>query len=241
MDQAVTQSAVTQSAVTQSAVTLAPFDFADARKKMVDGQIRPNKVSDPAILAALRSLPREIFVPVALAALAYADEPVPLGGGRVMPEPRAIAKLIQLCAPVVGARALVLAAGTGYGAAVLAACGADVTALEEDEALLAIARPALAAQAPAVAIATGRLAAGWASGAPYDIILIEGAVDTVPSAIAAQLRSGSGRLVTVRAGRGLASQAIIAEMTPAGLRTRDAFDCAMPALPSLRAEPGFVF
>ncbi|MSP03801.1 MAG: protein-L-isoaspartate O-methyltransferase [Acetobacteraceae bacterium] len=231
MDQAVTQDATMQIAV----------DFADARKKMVDGQIRPNKVSNPAILAALRSLPRERFVPAAQAALAYADEPVPLGNGRVLAEPRAIAKLIQLCAPEVGARVLVVAAGTGYGAAVMAACGTLVTALEEDEALLDIARPALAALAPAVGIVDGRLAAGWSAGAPYDIILIEGAVDTVPPEIAAQLRPGSGRLVTVRAGRGLASQAMIAEMTPAGLSTRDAFDCAMPVLPSLRAAPGFVF
>ncbi|MSO90303.1 MAG: protein-L-isoaspartate O-methyltransferase [Acetobacteraceae bacterium] len=222
----------------EQAVTV---DFADARQKMVDGQIRPHKVSNPSILVALRSLPRERFVPPALAALAYADGPVPLGHGRVMPEPRAIAKLIQLCAPEKDARVLVVGAGTGYGAAVLAACGAQVTALEEDEALLAIARPALAALAPSVSIVEGLLSAGWLSGAPYDIILIEGAVEAVPPAIAAQLHPDSGRLVTVRAGRGLASQAMIAEMTASGLRTRDVFDCAMPALPSLRAAPLFVF
>ena len=223
------------------AVTQAELDFADARKKMVDGQIRPNRVNDPRILTAMRTLPRERFLPAALAALAYADECVPLGNGRVMAEPRAIGKLVQLTGPDEGERALVVGAGTGYGAAIMAACGVRVTALEDDAALLAIARTALAAYAPDVTLAEGPLAAGWAAGAPYDIILIEGALHEVPPAIAAQLRPGSGRLVAVRAGRGLASQATIAEMTPAGLNTRMAFDCALPALPAFKPEPGFVF
>jgi len=227
-------------------VTQATLDFADARKKMVDGQVRPNKVSDPAILAAMRELPRERFVPPALMARAYADEAVPLGKGRVLSEPRVIARLVQLCAPEDGMHVLVIGAGTGYGAAVLAACGARVTALEEDPALLAIARTALTGAAGGVTaggvtLAEGPLAAGWGAGAPYDVILIEGAVGEVPPAVSSQLRPGSGRLVYVRAGRGLASQAVIAEMTPAGLRPREAFDCAMPALPSLVPEPGFVF
>jgi protein-L-isoaspartate(D-aspartate) O-methyltransferase len=223
------------------AVTQAELDFADARKKMVDGQIRPNRVNDPRILTAMLTVPRERFLPVALAALAYADECVPLGNGRVMAEPRAIAKLVQLTGPDEGERALVVGAGAGYGAAILAACGVRVIALEDDAALLAIARVALPAYAPEVTLAEGPLAAGWAAGAPYDIILIEGALRDVPPAIAAQLRPGSGRLVTVRTGRGLASQATIAEMTPGGLNTRLAFDCALPPLPAFKPEPGFVF
>lgn len=217
------------------------FDFADARKKMVDGQIRPNRVSDPRILDAMRTLPREKFLPPALAARAYADEPVPLGNGRVMAEPLAIARLVQMTAPEPGARALVVAAGTGYGAALLAACGVNVTALESEAALIAIARPALAALMPAVTLVEGKLAAGWAAGAPYDIILVEGAVGEIPAPLAAQLRPGAGRLVSVRAGRGLASQATVAEMTPAGLNTRALYDCAMPPLPDFMPKPGFVF
>lgn len=230
MDQAVTQAALDS-----------PPDFSDARKKMVDGQVRPNKVNDPNILAAMRSLPRERFVPASLAARAYADEPVPLGNGRVMAEPRAIAKLVQLAAPEAGSRVLVVGAGTGYGAALLAACGARVIALEADAALLAIARTALAGLKPEIAIVEGPLTAGWPAGAPYDIILIEGAIRDVPAAIASQLKPGAGRLVTVRAGRGLASQATVAEMTSGGLNTRAMFDCAMPPLPAFLPEPGFVF
>ncbi len=223
------------------AVTQLAYDFADARKKMVDGQIRPNRIADPAILAAMRSLRREDFLPPALAALAYADESVPLGKGRMMAAPLAIARLVQMAAPEPGARALVVGAGTGYGTALLAACGVQVTALDDDAALLAIARAALAAAQLQAEIVAGPLAAGWPAGAPYDIILIEGAVRDIPPAIIRQLRPGSGRLVSVRPGRGLASRAMRAELTPGGLHSRALFDCAMPVLPALMAEPGFVF
>ncbi len=227
------------------AVTQAALDFADARRKMVDGQIRPNRVSDPALLAAMRSLPREKFLPPELAARAYSDKPVPLGKGRVLAEPLAIARMVQAAAPAEGARALVIAAGTGYGAALLAACGVRVTALEADAALLSIARSALKGIAADVAgrvnLVEGPLTAGWPAGAPYDIIMIEGAVHDIPAAIVGQLRPGEGRLVSVRAGRALASQLILAELTPSGLTSRALFDCAMPALAAFLPEPGFVF
>ena len=213
-------------------------DFAEARKRMVDGQIRPNKVSDPRLLAALLTVPRERFLPADRAALAYADEDVPLGGGRVMTAPMTIARLVQLTAPVTGDRALVVGAGAGYGAMLLSACGARVVALEEDKALLAMARRMVSAT---VTLVEGPLAAGWAEQAPYDIILIEGAVDDVPATLAAQLRPETGRLVTVRAGRGQASQALLAESMQGRLHSRTMFDCALPALPSLRAAPSFVF
>lgn len=214
------------------------MDFSDARKLMVDGQIRPNKVSDPRLLAALLTVPRERFVPPRQSALAYADDDVPLGGGRVLTAPLTIARLVQLAAPVAGDRALVVGAGAGYGAVLLTACGARVVALEEDKALLEMARHTLTA---AVTLIEGPLAAGWPEQSPYDIILIEGAVDEIPAALAAQLRPETGRLVTVRAGKGQASQALLAESRQGQLRSRAMFDCALPALPSLRAAPSFVF
>jgi protein-L-isoaspartate(D-aspartate) O-methyltransferase len=221
--------------------TPALLDFEDARNHMVDSQIRPNKVTDPRILNAMRRLPRERFLPPRLAALAYADEDVPLGNGRALMEPMVLARLIQLAAPTPGARALVAAAGTGYGAAVLAACGAEVTALEQDEDLLAIAGVALAAEAPSVALVSGPLTAGWPGGAPYDIILIEGAVRDIPEAIGRQLRPDAGRLVTVRTGHGSTGKAVLAEPTPAGIRAQPVFDCATPLIPALLPTPGFVF
>ena len=216
-------------------------DFADARTRMVDSQVRPNKVTDPRILASMRRILRECFLPPALAARAYSDEDVPLGNGRVLTEPMVVARLIQLAAPLAGDRALVVGAGSGYGAAVLADCGARVFALEEDAVLLGLARAALASQAPAVTLLSGKLAAGWTEYAPYDVIIIEGAVRDVPPAITAQLRPQTGRLVTVLRGESDFGQAVLAELTPAGLRAQPMFDCATPLIPVLLPAPSFVF
>ncbi len=227
--------------MTDAPVHHALDSHADARKRMVDSQIRPNKVTNPRILAAMRHLPRERFLPDGLDALAYADEDVPLGKGRFLMEPMVLARLLQIAEPREGERALVVAAGTGYGAAVLSQCGPRVTAVEEDPGLLALARDVLGAEAPGVSLVTGPLAAGWPSGAPYDIILIEGAVREIPAAIAKQLKAEGGRLVAVIAGPGRTNQAVLAEATQFGLRAQPVFDCGTPALPSLLPAPEFVF
>jgi protein-L-isoaspartate(D-aspartate) O-methyltransferase len=215
--------------------------FAEARNRMVDSQIRPNRVIDPRITGAMRRLPRERFLPADQAPLAYADQDVPLGNGRVLMQPMAIARLVQLAAPMQGEHALVVGAGVGYGAALLAACGPRVTALEEDPALLAIARHALTEFAPEVSVVSGPLAAGWPAGAPYDVILLEGAVQTIPPAVAGQLRNNGGRLVTVVCAGGRTSHAVLAEATGVGLRAQPMFDCATPPLPSLLPAPAFAF
>jgi len=224
---------------------LATFDFTDARNRMVDSQVRPNQVSDPRIIAAMREIPRELFLPPKLRPVAYIDEDIPLGGGRYMMEPMAIARLVQLLAPSEGERALVVASGTGYGAALLAACGVRVIALDDDRALLDIARSALDAVAPSVSLVSGPLDAGWPVGAPYDIILLEGAVQQIPPTLGAQLRADGGRLATVRREThleaGSMGTALLAEPTPAGLSAQPVFDCATPLIPSLVKKPGFVF
>lgn len=222
---------------------LSDQDTVAARNLMVDGQIRPNKVTDRRILHAMRTLPRERFLPPGLAHLAYVDEDVPLSGGRVLTEPLVIARLVQLATPRSGERALVVAAGTGYAAALLASCGCEVTALEEDEKLIAIARVSLAAHAPSVKIVTGRLADGWPPGAPYDLILIDGAVEQIPPALAGQLRTPGGRLVGVLGGGvGRPGHAVLAETSDGGrLRAQPEFDCATPLLPAFRPAPAFQF
>ena len=214
--------------------------FADARKHMVDSQIRPNKVTDPRILAAMRRLPRERFVPAEQAARAYADEDVPLGNGRVLMEPMLIARLLQTAMPLEGERVLVVGAGTGYSSAVLAACGCRVTALEEDAGLLALARAALIEYAPSVMVVTGPFAAGWAAAAPYDVIVLEGGVSAIPDALGLQLRNDGGRLVGIITS-GRTSHAVLAEATHVGLRARPVFDCATPPLPSLVPAVAFEF
>lgn len=215
--------------------------FADARKMMVDSQIRPNRVTDPRVLAAMRNLPRERFLPAAVRALAYADEDVPLGNGRYMMEPMVLAKLLQAATLRENERVLVVGAGTGYGAAVLDACGCRVTALEEDPALLGMARSILAEQAPGVMVVSGPLGLGWAAHAPYDLILIEGAVPEIPPALAAQLHQETGRLLTAICREGRATMAIQAEATAAGLGMCTIFDCGTPPIPSLRRAPVFEF
>ena len=218
-------------------------DFTAARNNMVDCQIRPNRVSDPRVLGAMRRLPREQFVPPGLAALAYVDEDLPLGNGRVLVEPLVVARLVQMARVRPGERALVVGAGTGYGAAVMAACDAQVTALEEDDALMAIALRTLPRFAPTVRMVNGRLATGLPSGGPWDVIMIEGAVTTIPEAYAAQL-APAGRLVTVLAATGsVGGRAVLAERVGDSkqLRSREMFDCATPLLPGLRPAPAFVF
>jgi protein-L-isoaspartate(D-aspartate) O-methyltransferase len=221
-------------------------DYSDARNMMVDGQVRPNKVYDSRILAAMRRIPRELFLPAHLAALAYADEDVMLANGRALIEPMLIARLLQLANVSEGEQALVVGAGSGYGAALLAACGARVMALEQDDALLAMARRVLPSVAPSVTIANGPLGEGWPAGAPYDVVLIEGAVEEIPQTIVAQLRPQGGRLVTVRLAQGRVGQAGIAEFTPATLKGggpsfQPVFDCATPVLPAMCRTSGFVF
>ncbi len=229
------------------AAATAPMDAADgmaaARRFMVDGQLRPNKVTDPALLAAMGRLPREAFLPPQLAPLAYADEDVRLANGRALIEPMVIARLLQLLRVREGDRMLVLGAGTGYAAAVAADCGARVVAVESDAALLGIARRALAGlPAGAVTLVEADPAQGHAAGAPYDAILIEGEVPAVPDSIAAQLAEG-GRLATVLAAaeRGLSSRAVWGLRQGGSFSVTDAFDCATLPLPQFQPAPGFVF
>ncbi len=218
-------------------------DFAQARDHMVDGQIRPNKVIDPRIIRAMRSVPRERFLPPHLSSLAYADEDVPLPRGRALMEPMVIARLAQLARVRDGERVLVVGAGAGYGAALLAACGGQVTALEDDETLLAIARAVLPALAPGVRMQAGPLPDGLPSGAPWDVIMIEGAVRAIPDALGAQVRRDGGRLVTVLAERAGAGLGVLAEHSGAAgvLRAQPMFDCATPLLPAFAARPTFQF
>ena len=216
-------------------------DYADARNNMVDSQIRPNKVNDPRIIAAMRELPREQFVPAQMRDMAYIDSDVSIGHGRFLMEPMVIARLVQLLAPIEGEQALVIGCGSGYGAALLAACGARVTALEEDRALLDMARATLTRLAPSVSVVSGPLADGWPNGAPYDLILIEGAVQQIPAVLNAQVRVDTGRLATVLKPASGMGHAVLAEPTPVGLRAQPAFDCGTPLIPSLQPRPGFVF
>lgn len=223
---------------------LPTLDFAAARDHMVDSQLRPNRVVDPRIISAMRTLPRERFVPPALASTAYIDEDLPLPGGRSLMEPLVLARLVQLARVRSGELVLVVGAGSGYGAAVLACCGVAVTALEQDPALLATARSVLPSVAPEVNLQAGSLPAGLPG--PWDVIMIEGALREVPPAIGEELNPHGGRLVTVLAQSPGLGKGVLAEPVNPGaprplLRAQPHFDCATPYLPAFLALPTFKF
>jgi len=178
------------------------MDYAVARRNMVEGQLRTNEITDPALVAAVLETPRERFVPPGWESLAYADRPVPLGAlaqrdkQRTMVEPLALARLLQAADVHSTDSVLHVACNTGYGTALLVRLGAKVTAIESDPALAAAARANLAALGLAVTVVEGPLAAGLAQSAPYDAIVIEGAVERLPDGFAGQL-APDGRLTAI--------------------------------------------
>src|SRR5438128_11143044 len=148
-------------------------DFAQARRAMVDSQVRPHDVRDLRIIAALLEVPRERFFPPEKRALAYLDAEVPIAGMRALLKPMVFAKMLQAAGIGQSERVLDVGCASGYSSAVLGKLAGSVVALEEDAALAAMAREVLAELgAPNVSVVSGALTAGWAQGAPYDAILI---------------------------------------------------------------------
>lgn len=215
-------------------------DFQELRVKMVDGQVRTTDVTDAALLAAMLEIPREAFVPADRQALAYVDEDLAIGAGRFLMRASPFAKLVQLADIRDGDLVLDVGCGTGYSTAVLARLAGFVVALESDAAHAAEAGRALAANgSDNVSVVEGALAAGHPAQAPYDAIVIEGAVDEVSLQLLAQLKDG-GRLVAV-VGAGNSGRATI-WIKEAGLTSsRTAFNAAVPPLDAFRREPAFVF
>jgi protein-L-isoaspartate(D-aspartate) O-methyltransferase len=216
------------------------MDYAIARQHMVDSQVRTNKVTDERLIEAIRTLPRERFVPDRARARAYIDDDVEIAPGRYLMEPMVTARLIQAAEAKADDMALVVGAGTGYAAALLARLAHTVVALESE--------PALAQRASAVfgelaidnaVVVEGALNAGCARHAPYNVIYLDGAVEQVPAALTGQLAEG-GRMVGVLLDRGV-GRATLWIKTGTAVSHRVLFDANVAPLPGFAAPARFVF
>lgn len=208
-------------------------DFAAARAAMVESQLRPQGVTDPAVLQAMGSIPREQFLPDHSRPLAYVDRAVAIGNGRFLSAPAVLGQLLTEMMAEPGTRALVIGAGTGYSATVLEAMGLSVAALESS--------PELAAKAREMGsdIVEGPLEAGLPQSGPYEQILIDGAVEFIPEAIIAQLAEG-GRLGAALIDRGI-TRLIVGRKSGGAFGYLSVADAGVPALPGFSRPKAFTF
>jgi protein-L-isoaspartate(D-aspartate) O-methyltransferase len=217
-------------------------DFSRARRSMVDSQLRTNKVTDPRLLTAFETVPRELFVEPALADVAYCDEDMPCGVGRWLMEPFVAARLLQSLGIGAGDVVLDVGCGTGYEAAIIAHLAATVVGLESDPALVARANALMTELAiDNAVIVEGDLVEGHSAQAPYDAIFVSGAVAEVPESLLGQLGEG-GRLGAVCVTPGCQTGSATLFLRRGGVvSSRKLFDAAVPLLPGFEPKPGFVF
>jgi len=200
---------------------------------MVESQLRPQGVTDPRVLDAMASVQRENFLPDRTRPLAYVDRSVAIGDGRFLPSPAVLGRLLTEMMLEPGQHVLVVGAGTGYSSAVLNHAGLSVVALESSAELADRARDL------GIDVVEGPLAAGWKKLAPYDRILIDGAVESIPDTIVDQLADG-GRLGTALVDRGITRLTV-------GRKAGGAFGClslgdaGTPVLPGFSKPEVFTF
>ena len=222
------------------------IDFATARRMMVDGQLRPNDVTDPRLLGAMLETPRERFLPPAKTALAYLDYDIPIAEGpderprRHMLKPMLLGKMIQIAGVRDTDSVLDVGCGTGYSSAVIAQLARSVVGVEEDATLVLTAKENLyALSITNVSVESGPLTAGYAARAPYDVIFLQGATEVEPETLFPQLRNG-GRLVCVQGG-GAPGRAVLYRRAGDDVSGWPAFDATASVLPGFAATPSFVF
>ncbi len=216
-------------------------DYAAVRHNMVEKQIRTNKVRDSRVLQAMDEVPRELFVPKPLQGIAYVDEDLEVAPGRYLMEPLVLARLLQAAAITADDVVLDIGCASGYSSAVLARLAATVVALESDAELGERASTLLAElDADNAVVVAGPLEAGYPKQAPYDAIVIGGAVDEVPAAITDQLAEGGRLLAVVTGGSGVGKGTLFLRVH-GGLSRRILFDAAVPPLPGFAVDRGFVF
>ncbi|MES5485006.1 protein-L-isoaspartate O-methyltransferase [Bradyrhizobium sp. INPA03-11B] len=218
--------------------------FSTARQYMVDGQVRPSDVTDDRILEAMLTVPREVFVPASKQALAYLDLDLDVAEGgaarRCLITPALLARMLQAAEIKATDRVLVVGCATGYAAAIVARFAEQVSATESDPALAAKATAAFAQLGIRnVTVKTAGSADGDAAGAPYDVIVLNGATEILPTGLFGQLKEG-GRLVGVF-GLMPPPRATLVTHSHGDFGHRELFDATAPVLPGLERLPAFVF
>ena len=214
------------------------LDSAQQRANMVATQLRTNDVTDPRLIRAILSIPREAFVPAHLAPLAYMEGCIPLGNGRVLLDPRSFGKMAQLAAIRPEDRVLDVGCGTGYSTAVFSHLAAHVIGLEHDRDLAEVAGTNLQNFRNAE-LAVEKLNEGLRAKAPYDVIFLNGAVERAPDNLIEQL-SNRGRLVCV-VKEGAAGHARIYLKEDGAISERSTFDADLPVLPGFERARSFAF
>jgi protein-L-isoaspartate(D-aspartate) O-methyltransferase len=187
------------------------MDYAAARRAMIDNQLRPEAVTDGAVLAAMGSVAREDFVPDSARSFAYVDRPIQFGDGRAMMPPASLGRLLSELAPRAGERALVVGAASGYSAALLAAIGLEVTSSDD----------------------------GDVDGDGFDLILVDGAVEHIPQSLVDRLVEG-GRLGAALRTSGI-SRLVTGRAAAGRLGLRTIVDAEVPALPIFDRPRAFTF
>ncbi|MEM8825531.1 MAG: protein-L-isoaspartate O-methyltransferase [Pseudomonadota bacterium] len=210
--------------------------LAEMRDAMVDSQLRPNGVTDPALIAAFEGVDRDRFVPDARAAFAYHDEEIELAPGRFLMAPMPLGKLLGAADIRPGERVLIIGGGTGYSAAICAGLGAVVTLVEEQE---MADRAADALGDSTVEIVAGPLSGGADGADPFDLMIVEGMVEHLPDALTAQVKDG-GRIVTVIVDDGVARGGV-AKVYGGHLGWTFFMDADAPVLPGFAKKREFVF
>ena len=215
-------------------------DFAQRRAAMVQNQLRPNRVDDPRVLAAMGAIPRERFCPPHLRGVAYGDDDIDLGDGHYLIEPLVQARLVQAAAAQPSDVALVVGCHTGCTAAVLGRLVSTVLLLVPNEAAVEAIEPVLAEiGCENVLVQVGRAADGLPAQAPFDIILLAGSVREIPETLLDQLGDG-GRLVAV-VGTDRGGKLTVCRRIGGVIGRTTPFDAAIPPIGELLPKPQFVF
>ena len=216
------------------------FDVEAARRAMVNSQIRVNDVTDPRLLEALGTMPRELFVPKAQASTVYGERDIPLEAGRFLIKPREFAKLVDALEIEDSDLILNIGAGRGYSAAILGRLGETVVALEPNEKLRTCAEKALSmVHADNVAVIDGDLRAAAPEQGPFDVIFVDASVSSIPQSWLDQLAE-NGRLGVFERDGG-AGHGVVYVRSHGSIGRRVAFDASVPYLPGFEPTKAFSF